>query len=164
MPLSSVVGLCLGRPQPAIDIFYRVPGYENKARFPAPSCYNRDMKKFIDPDPSPGKLSHNPFAGLAGAVPNDLPQQETTPGKLEPAAPIRRWAVGKTRKGGFAISIERRAKGKHVTVVGNVSGDADALLRGLKKRCGAGGVVREGAIELQGGHQAAVLEFLKAPS
>jgi translation initiation factor 1 (eIF-1/SUI1) len=119
------------------------------------------MKKFIDPDPSPGKLAHNPFAGLAGAVPEDLPQHLTAPENAAPAAITRPWVVGKTRKGGFAISIERRAKGKQVTVLRNVSGDAEALLRALKKRCGAGGVVREGAIELQGDHQAAVLEFVK---
>ena len=130
-------------------------------RFPPPSCYNRGMKKFVGAGESPGKLAHNPFAGLAGAVPGDLPQQETTPGNPEPAAPIRPWAVDKTRKGGFAISLEHRAKGKQVTVVRNVSGDADALLRELKKRCGAGGVARQEAIELQGDHQAAVLEFLK---
>jgi len=119
------------------------------------------MKKFIGPDQSPGKLAHNPFAGLGGAVPEDLPQHQTDPEKPAPAVPIRPWTVGKTRKGGFAISIERRAKGKQVTVLRNVSGDAEVLLRELKKRCGAGGVVREEAIELQGDHQAAVLEFLK---
>jgi len=118
------------------------------------------MKKFVDPDRPPVKLSHNPFAGLAGAIPEDLPQHETTHETPVRAVPIRPWVVGKTRKGGFAISIERRAKGKRVTVLGNVSGDAEALLRELKKRCGAGGVVREGAIELQGDHQAAVVEFL----
>ena len=119
------------------------------------------MKKLIPSDPSPGNLSHNPFAGLAGAVPENLPQHETTRETPSRAAPTRPWTVGKTRKGGFAISIERRAKGKQVTVLRNVSGDAEALLRALKKRCGAGGVVREGAIERQGDHQAAVLEFVK---
>lgn len=118
------------------------------------------MTKSTVPDPPPGNLSHNPLAGLAGAVPENLPQHKTAPETPDPATPARPWAVGKTRKGGFAILIERRPKGKHVTVLRNVSGDADALLRELKKRCGAGGVVREGAIELQGDHQAAVVEFL----
>jgi len=128
---------------------------------PAAACYNGGMKKFIDPKLAPGKLAHNPFAALAGAVPEHLPQHQTAPETPTPAAPPCAWAVGKTRKGGFAISLERRAKGKQVTVLRNVSGDAEALLRELKKRCGAGGVVREEAIELQGDHQAAVLEFLK---
>jgi translation initiation factor 1 len=119
------------------------------------------MKKSVKTDAPHETLSHNPFAGLGGAVPRDLPEHEAAPDG-PPAIPARAWAVGKTRKGGFAISIEHRARGKQVTVLRNVSGDADALLRELKKRCGAGGVVREESIELQGDHQAAMLEFLKA--
>ena len=119
------------------------------------------MKKHTAPDQPPGRLSHNPFARLAGAVPGDFPQHEVNPGGSEPTARAYPWVVGKTRKGGYDIAIERRAAGKRVTVLRNVSGDAEALLRELKKRCGAGGAVREGAVELQGDHRAALLEFLK---
>ena len=47
-------------------------------------------------------------------------------------------------------------KGKGVTVVTGVplSGDAlDALATRLKKRCGSGGTVRDGTIEIQGDHR-----------
>jgi translation initiation factor 1 len=56
-------------------------------------------------------------------------------------------------------------KGKTVTTVANVPLD-DAGLRELagrlKKRCGVGGSVKDGVIELQGDHRTAVIEVLKA--
>ena len=56
-------------------------------------------------------------------------------------------------------------KGKTVTTVANVP-LADAGLKDLagklKKRCGVGGSVKDGVIELQGDHRDAVLEVLKA--
>lgn len=47
-------------------------------------------------------------------------------------------------------------KGKGVTVVTGVplSGDAlKALAKELKQRCGSGGTIRDGAIEIQGDHR-----------
>src|SRR3954468_21261514 len=56
-------------------------------------------------------------------------------------------------------------KGKTVTTVANVP-LADAGLKELagklKKRCGVGGSVKDGVIELQGDHRDVVLEVLKA--
>ena len=56
-------------------------------------------------------------------------------------------------------------KGKTVTTVANVALD-DAGLKDLagklKKRCGVGGSVKDGVIELQGDHREVVLEVLKA--
>ena len=56
-------------------------------------------------------------------------------------------------------------KGKTVTTVANVP-LADAGLKELagklKKRCGVGGSVKDGVIELQGDHREVVLEVLKA--
>ncbi len=56
-------------------------------------------------------------------------------------------------------------KGKTVTTVANVPLD-DAGLKDLagrlKKRCGVGGSVKDGVIELQGDHREVVLEVLKA--
>ena len=62
-----------------------------------------------------------------------------------------------------AVSLEKRAKGKVVTVVKGLPLDADALAlaaKTLKASCGAGGSVRDGVIELQGDHQAKVREWI----
>ena len=57
------------------------------------------------------------------------------------------------------IKVEKRAKGKVVTVVGNLDplgNDLAALGSALKAKCGAGGTVKDGVIELQGDHLGAV--------
>lgn len=105
---------------------------------------------------------HNPFAALQAMKTEALPEQQATP--VSPATPKNKteaFQVGRTRKGGLHIRLERRAKGKMVTVIGNVSGDAEELLRQLKKHCGAGGVVREDTVEIQGDHCERVEAFLK---
>ena len=56
-------------------------------------------------------------------------------------------------------------RGKAVTTVSGVPVDDAGLkeLAGkLKKRCGVGGSVKSGVIEIQGDHRAVVLEILKA--
>ena len=56
-------------------------------------------------------------------------------------------------------------RGKAVTTVADVPLDDDGLreLAGrLKKRCGVGGSVKDGVIELQGDHRDAVVETLRA--
>ncbi len=56
-------------------------------------------------------------------------------------------------------------RGKTVTTVANLPLD-DAGLRDLagrlKKRCGVGGAVKDGVIELQGDHREVVLEVVRA--
>jgi translation initiation factor 1 len=62
------------------------------------------------------------------------------------------------------LLLERRAKGKIVTVVANldpVGNDLPNLASRLKARCGAGGTVKEGLIELQGDHLAAAEAALR---
>lgn len=68
--------------------------------------------------------------------------------------------VKRTKKGKLPISYENRAKGKKVTVISNVTGDPAILLQELKKKIGAGGVVRDDKVELQGDHQIVVEKFL----
>ena len=68
--------------------------------------------------------------------------------------------VKRTKKGKLPISYENRAKGKKVTVISNVTGDSGILLQELKKRIGAGGVVRGDTVEIQGDHQTVVEKFL----
>ena len=61
------------------------------------------------------------------------------------------------------LRIEKRVSGKQVTVVAGLpKNDAflDALLRELKKSCGTGGRVSEGAVELQGDQRERLREVL----
>ena len=76
-------------------------------------------------------------------------------------------ARGLTRAGG-RVKVRRETsgrRGKAVTTVADVPLD-DAGLRELagrlKTRCGVGGSVKDGVIELQGDHRDAVLEALRA--
>lgn len=121
-----------------------------------------------DPAPeSPGKeassLTHNPFAGLAvpGIAPEDVAEAaaRAEADKAEGAPPP--WRVAKTKKGGYPVSVERRAGGKVMTLVRNVSGDADALLSALRKHCAAGGKALGDLVEIQGDHAEKITAFLR---
>jgi translation initiation factor 1 len=61
------------------------------------------------------------------------------------------------------LRIEKRAKGKVVTVVANLDpegNDLSHLAARLKQRCGTGGTVKDGAIELQGDHRDTAVSVL----
>jgi translation initiation factor 1 len=63
------------------------------------------------------------------------------------------------------LRLEKRPKGKFVTVVANLdpAGTDLAALAGQRKaRCGTGGTVKDGLIELQGEHLAAAERALQA--
>jgi translation initiation factor 1 len=70
-------------------------------------------------------------------------------------------------RAGGRVKVRRETsgrRGKPVTTVSGVALDDDGLkeLAGrLKKRCGVGGSVKAGVIELQGDHRDVVLEVLK---
>ncbi len=62
------------------------------------------------------------------------------------------------------LRVERRARGKLVTVVAGldpIGTDLPVLAAQLKAKCGAGGTVKDGLIELQGDHVEAVEAALK---
>ena len=65
----------------------------------------------------------------------------------------------------LVVRLEKKGRrGKQVTVVTGLEeppGGLEALARELKTRCGAGGTVREGTIEVQGDHRKAVADFLE---
>ena len=89
----------------------------------------------------------------------------TTDGDLRKA---REPGLKERRAAGGRVKVRRETagrRGKGVTTVSDVPVD-DAGLRELagclKKRCGVGGAVKNGVIELQGDHRDAVLEVLKA--
>ena len=53
------------------------------------------------------------------------------------------------------LTVEKRKKGKIVTVIGGLAAtdnDLPALLTRLKTICGAGGTISEGELEVQGSH------------
>lgn len=63
------------------------------------------------------------------------------------------------------IRLEKRARGKVVTVVSDLSAegnDLPALSATLKAGCGSGGTIKDGRIEIQGRHLDAVEDALKA--
>src|SRR4051794_27082919 len=71
------------------------------------------------------------------------PPPEVEPVRIPPEAQTAR------------LRVEKRPKGKVVTVVRGLApegNDLDALAAKLKARCGTGGTVKEGTIELQGDH------------
>ncbi|HUG69611.1 MAG TPA: translation initiation factor [Pirellulaceae bacterium] len=78
-----------------------------------------------------------------------------------PPAPIPRLSPEKqTAK----LSIEKRKKGKVVTVVRGLpaeGNDLPELLSTLKTTCGAGGALKEDALEIQGRHIDRIRESLK---
>jgi translation initiation factor 1 len=118
----------------------------------------------IDTSSDRGALTDNPFGALAARLPG-LPEAPHTPESEPAATPATRantpFRIERTRKGGFPVFLEKRPNGKNVTVIRNISGDLDALVVRLKKLCGAGGTVREGAVELQGDHREKVEAFLR---
>jgi translation initiation factor 1 len=69
---------------------------------------------------------------------------------------------------GDRVKVRREVAGRRGKAVTTVSGvpldDAGlkALAGKLKKRCGVGGSVKDGVIELQGDHRDVVVEVLKA--
>ncbi len=53
------------------------------------------------------------------------------------------------------LTIEKRKKGKVVTVISGLAGEGDdlpALLKRLKNQCGAGGTLEGDTLEIQGDH------------
>ena len=89
----------------------------------------------------------------------------TTDGDLRKA---RDPALKARRAAGGRVKVKRETsgrRGKAVTTVYDVPLADDGLkeLAGrLKKRCGVGGSVKDGVIELQGDHRDVVVEVLKA--
>lgn len=71
------------------------------------------------------------------------PPPVVTPARLAPGSQTAR------------LRVEKRAKGKVVTVVANLDpggNDLPSLAVQLKTRCGTGGTVKDGLIEIQGDH------------
>ena len=71
---------------------------------------------------------------------------------------------GAAKQGSVRVGREVKGRaGKGVTVVTGLplgAAEIDALATQLKKRCGSGGTVRDGVIEIQGDHRDVVVAFL----
>jgi translation initiation factor 1 len=96
------------------------------------------------------------FAGTKWDVPCEkcakpLSQCECPPPPLAPppgAGPVA------PSEQGAVVRVEKRNKGKKVTVVaGLVAKDQESLLPKLKALCGAGGTLKDGCLEVQGEHR-----------
>ena len=92
----------------------------------------------------------------------------STDGDLRKAREPDKVRAREAARAGGRVKVRRETsgrRGKAVTTVSGVPLDDDGLkdLAGrLKKRCGVGGSVKDGVIELQGDHRDVVLEVLKA--
>ena len=106
---------------------------------------------------------------LFAGTPFDRPPTCDRCGQLEsecacpptPVEPARLAPEAQTAR----LKLEKRPKGKVVTLVAGldpVGNDLEALAARLKGRCGTGGTVKDGSIELQGDHLAAAEAALKA--
>jgi translation initiation factor 1 len=89
----------------------------------------------------------------------------TTDGDLRKA---RDPGLTQRRADGNRVKVRREVSGRRGKAVTTISGvpvdDAGlkALAGRLKKRCGVGGSVKDGVIEIQGDHRDLVMEILKA--
>jgi translation initiation factor 1 len=74
----------------------------------------------------------------------------------------RQKKAGAPGKGGVRVGRETKGrKGKGVTVISGLPLDPanlETLAKELKKRCGSGGTVKDGVIEIQGDHRDLLLE------
>ena len=86
---------------------------------------------------------------------DDGDRRERRPGRSAPQLP---------RDGVVRVFREQGGRrGKTVTVVrGLAGGDLDAVAGELKRLCGSGGTVKDGAVELQGDHRDRVAGHLQA--
>lgn len=95
-----------------------------------------------------------PFAALAGLAVPAAPAA-ATPSPPRTAGPRRRLDV---------LRSTAHRGGKTVTVIKGFAGvpaaEVAALARRLQKACGAGGTVKDQAIEIQGDHCATVMRLL----
>jgi translation initiation factor 1 len=90
---------------------------------------------------------------LAYSTEGQVPRKKTPAAAQGPSAST----------GGIRLRLDRRASGRVVTVVTGLPGtpaQLATLARDLRAACGAGGTVKDKAVELQGDHRDRVEAFL----
>ena len=107
-------------------------------------------------------MSLNPFAALGEAgLPSAAPATEAAqPARSAPATPARR------SRGRLDVRREKSGRGgKTVTVIFGFKGisaeEKAQLAHAIQKRCGVGGAVKDGAIEIQGDKRAEARAILE---
>src|SRR4051812_24284893 len=108
-------------------------------------------------------------SGSGGGLVYSTESGRMCPGCRQPQAQCQCKALAKAVAAGDGqVRVSRQTKGrggKSVTVVTGVAHDAAALAalgKQLRTRCGAGGTVKDGVIEIQGDHCDLVVEALQA--
>lgn len=94
-------------------------------------------------------------------------QGKMCPGCSQPIAGCTCKQTQKHVSGDGIVRVQRETKGrkgKGVTLITGIPLDPSALkvfAKKLKQRCGAGGAVKDGVVEIQGDHRELLLEELK---
>eukprot|EP01116_Phalansterium_solitarium_P024437 TRINITY_DN8961_c0_g1_i2.p2 TRINITY_DN8961_c0_g1~~TRINITY_DN8961_c0_g1_i2.p2 ORF type:complete len:186 (-),score=36.39 TRINITY_DN8961_c0_g1_i2:139-696(-) len=111
--------------------------------------------------PAPSAVPTGPTPAAWQPIAHDVPPAaEQAAAPVAVASPAPTYIVHGSKKGGFPVTLETRARGKKVTIIHNVTGDSAALLADLKRAIGAGGVLRDNDVEIQGEHEERVAAFL----
>ena len=123
-----------------------------------------EKPKRLDVTGPASPLTSNPFSQLS-VTSHENPGEVLTPAQPphdphedKPQVKVR---IERTRKGDYPIFLEKRSAGKTVTIIRNLSGDTEALLKLLKKHCAAGGKSFADSVEIQGDHRSKVEIFLR---
>lgn len=92
---------------------------------------------------------------------------KTCPSRGEPVAGCSRAKQSAAPKSDGVVRISRQTKGRKGKGVSCICGlpldseGLEKLARQLKQRCGAGGAVKDGVIEIQGDHREVLAQELK---
>ena len=86
--------------------------------------------------------------------------------KKKPASRVESAQPQTPRDGVIRVALEKKKRGgKIVSVITGLTGSEDglrALTTELKRRCGTGGTIKDGIIEIQGDHRDTLVEALKS--
>jgi translation initiation factor 1 len=111
-------------------------------------------------------LAHNPFGALAGGGGDATVRATVTPSLTAPATPPPSEPEERNRGRVDVLRSTAGRGGKTVTVVQGFVGiglpEKEQLAKAMQKRCGSGGTVKEGRIEIQGDQREAVVAVLRA--
>jgi len=108
----------------------------------------------------------SPFAALAAFASSD-PDPEPSPASVPQGEPddLPAWSVPPRQQTLYVACERKQRAGRPTTVVEGfegTEGELEALGRALKKRCGVGGAVKDGAVLVQGDHRPAVIAWLES--